>query len=74
MIADPSHLPLPLVPTPRPKMACELFFTDDPDAFGVRYDDGSEDIVANTESNREVYKAQIEYYQERETALTPWRE
>lgn len=57
------------------RYACELFFCNmDENRFGVRFTDGSEEMVENTERNRELYSAMIEYYREKMEALNPWRE
>lgn len=65
----------PILKAPAPKYACELFWTNKCDeTFGVRYTDGSEEIVRDTEANRNLYGSMIDYYRERMDALLGWRD
>jgi hypothetical protein len=58
-----------------PKYACELFWTNKCyQTFGVRYTDGSEKIVEDTERNRTLYTAMIEYYRDKMDNLMDRRE
>ena len=83
MIVELTHSPLARLldcrypaPTQKdvaPSYAYELFWTDPGSMkFGVRYTDGSEKLIDDTEENRRVYKAMIEWYREQHSAVHGW--